>query len=77
MSVILDALRRSRKRETGGRSGPAPQTVSANRPIPTGLGLGVPHVATGLRPARTRWLGLAAFLPLLVIRVDAPGPGEM
>jgi Tfp pilus assembly protein PilF len=57
VSVILDALRRSRK---GARSTPPP--TAAPR-VPAGLGLGSSSsIATGLRPGRSRLIGLGALL---------------
>ena len=60
MSVILDALRRSRKGAT--RSGSA--TDPGARPhVPAGLGLGAFSApASGSRPARPRLLGLGLLL---------------
>lgn len=62
MSVILDALRRSRKSAPSGTV--PPPAASASRPIPAGLGLAgsTPTPASGLRPGRTRLLGLGALL---------------
>lgn len=62
MSVILDALRRSRKST---RSGTVPPPASASpRQVPAGLGLGGSSstASNGVRPSRTRLLGLAALL---------------
>jgi Flp pilus assembly protein TadD len=66
MSVILDALRRSRKgTEKSGSTPPpvsAPLTASAPR-VPAGLGLGSStSAATGLRPGRSRLVGLGALV---------------
>jgi hypothetical protein len=61
VSVILDALRRSRKSTRSGEV-PPPASVSP-RQVPAGLGLGSSSsAASGLRPARTRLLGIAALL---------------
>ena len=60
MSVILDALRRSRKGAE--RSGSTPPPTAAPR-VPAGLGLGSStSMATGLRPGRSRLVGLGALL---------------
>src|SRR5262245_26484386 len=60
MSVILDALRRSRKGAE--KSGTTPLTASAPR-VPAGLGLGSStSAATGLRPGRSRLVGLGALV---------------
>jgi Flp pilus assembly protein TadD len=60
VSVILDALRRSRKgKET---SGSTPPPTAAPR-VPAGLGLSSSiSTATGLRPGRSRLVGLGALL---------------
>ena len=60
MSVILDALRRSRK---GATTGAAPHSAEP-RQVPAGLGLGASSsaLATGVRPGRTRLLGLGLLL---------------
>jgi Flp pilus assembly protein TadD len=67
MSVILDALRRSRK---GTARSVSPSPAAAARQVPAGLGLtGASSApATGLRPSRSRLLGLGA---LLVIALGA------
>jgi thioredoxin-like negative regulator of GroEL len=66
VSVILDALRRSRKGASteSAASGAVPPPASAPRQVPAGLGLGgsSPAGSSGLRPARTRLLGLGALL---------------
>jgi Flp pilus assembly protein TadD len=60
MSVILDALRRPRKGTE--RSGSTPPPTAAPR-VPAGLGLGSStSMATGLRPGRSRLVGLGALL---------------
>jgi Tfp pilus assembly protein PilF len=61
VSVILDALRRSRK---GASSGTVPPPASSVPRVPAGLGLASSSSApaSGLRPARTRLLGLGALL---------------
>jgi Tfp pilus assembly protein PilF len=60
VSVILDALRRSRK-PAATASSPAD---AVHRHVPAGLGLAgaVSNGSSGLRPSRTRWLGLGALL---------------
>jgi len=61
MSVILDALRRSRK---GAATSEPVSHTGAPRQVPAGLGLGGSSSApgSGLRPARTRLLGLGALV---------------
>jgi hypothetical protein len=60
VSVILDALRRHRKRDEDAD----PHTGAAPRQVPAGLGLGgsSPPATSGARPARTRILGLGLLL---------------
>jgi tetratricopeptide (TPR) repeat protein len=62
MSVILDALRRSRKRAASGTA--PPPAASAPRQVPAGLGLGGSSSAptNGQRSGRARLLGLGALL---------------
>src|SRR5687768_5323510 len=57
VSVILDALRRSRNRRDGTAQNPS------SREVPAALGLGASSAsAVGRRPARTRLLGMGLLL---------------
>jgi Flp pilus assembly protein TadD len=62
MSVILDALRRAR-RGTDAPSGRSLPRGHSTAKLPAGLGLGTTLPVT-TRPARTRWLAIAALFVL-------------
>jgi Tetratricopeptide repeat len=60
MSVILDSLRRGRRRQETATIRSIPSRPAAIR-LPTGLGLGSTAVAP-VRSERARWVGIAAIL---------------
>ena len=67
MSVILDALRRGRRKTESSTAHPLAMRPTTAR-VPTGLGLGSTTPA-GVRPTRAPWVAIAA---IAVACVDLP-----